>query len=166
MSLQWHHNERLKSPALRLFTQPFIQGADQRKHQSFVSLAFMWGIHRWPVNSPHKRQVTRKMFPFDDVSMFVYKWFAIVILFWTSCRKVYQLSARLKTAISPLLTHWIYHSLAPGHRYSDIAVVPLTYLPLDTMAAILADNIFKCIFLNEKFCILTFTVVCSLVSNC
>ena len=27
----------------------------------------MQGIYRWPVNSPHKRPVTRKMFPFDDV---------------------------------------------------------------------------------------------------
>ena len=41
--------------------------ADQRKHQSSASLAFVWGIHRWPVNSPHKGPVTRKMFPFDDV---------------------------------------------------------------------------------------------------
>ena len=40
--------------------------ADQRKHQSSASLAFTWGIHRWPVNSPHKWPVTRKMFPFDD----------------------------------------------------------------------------------------------------
>ena len=44
-------------------------GADQRKHQSSASLAFVWGIHRWPVNSPHKWPVTRKMFPFDDVIM-------------------------------------------------------------------------------------------------
>ena len=44
-------------------------GADQRKHQSSASLAFVRGIHRWPVNSPHKRPVTRKMFPFDDVIM-------------------------------------------------------------------------------------------------
>ena len=29
----------------------------------------MWGIHRWPVNSPHKWSVTRKMFPFDDFIM-------------------------------------------------------------------------------------------------
>ena len=42
-------------------------GADQRKHQSSASLAFVRGIHRWPVNSPHKGPVTRKMFPFDDV---------------------------------------------------------------------------------------------------
>ena len=43
--------------------------ADQRKHQSSASLAFVWGIHRWPVNSPHKWPATRKMFPFDDVIM-------------------------------------------------------------------------------------------------
>ena len=44
-------------------------GTDQRKHQSSASLAFVRGIHRWPVNSPHKGPVTRKMFPFDDVIM-------------------------------------------------------------------------------------------------
>ena len=43
--------------------------ADQRKHQSSASLAFVRGIHRGPVNSPHKGPVTRKMFPFDDVIM-------------------------------------------------------------------------------------------------
>ena len=42
---------------------------DQRKHQSSASLAFVWGIHRGPVNSPHKWPVTRKMFPFDDIIM-------------------------------------------------------------------------------------------------
>ena len=44
-------------------------GADHRKHQSSASLAFVQGIHRWLVNSPHKGTVTRKMFPFDDVIM-------------------------------------------------------------------------------------------------
>ena len=37
-------------------------GADNRKHQSSASLAFVWGIHRWPVNSPHKWPVTQKCF--------------------------------------------------------------------------------------------------------
>ena len=45
-------------------------GADQSKHQSSASLAFVWEIHRWPVNFPHKWPVTRKIFPFDDVIMF------------------------------------------------------------------------------------------------
>ena len=37
-------------------------GANQRKHQSSASLAFVREIHRWPVNFPHKRSVTRKIF--------------------------------------------------------------------------------------------------------
>ena len=48
--------------------------ADQRKHQSSASLAFVRGIHRGPVNSPHKWPVTRKMLPFDDVIML---WFEV-----------------------------------------------------------------------------------------
>ena len=44
-------------------------GADQSKYQSSASLAFMWRIHRGPVNSPHKWPVTRKMSSFDDVIM-------------------------------------------------------------------------------------------------
>ena len=53
-----------------MFVYPTVySGADQSKHQSSASLAFVWGIHRGPVNSPHKWPVTRKMFPFDDVIM-------------------------------------------------------------------------------------------------
>ena len=46
-------------------------GADQRKHQSSASLLFVRGIHRWPVDSPRKGLVTRKLFPFDDVIMYL-----------------------------------------------------------------------------------------------
>ena len=41
---------------------------DQRKHQSSALLAFVRGIYRWPVKSPHKWPVTRKMLPFDASS--------------------------------------------------------------------------------------------------
>ena len=44
-------------------------GEDRRKYQSSVSLAYVRGIHRWSVKSPHKGPVTRKMFPFDDAIM-------------------------------------------------------------------------------------------------
>ena len=44
-------------------------GADQRKHQSSAPLAFVRGIHRSPVDSPHKGPVTLIRFPFDDVIM-------------------------------------------------------------------------------------------------
>ena len=40
----------------------FCPGADQRKHQNSASLAFVRGIHRWPMDSLHLGPVTRKMF--------------------------------------------------------------------------------------------------------
>ena len=40
---------------LTIVYSPVYSGADQRKHESSVSLAFVRGIHRWPVYSPHKR---------------------------------------------------------------------------------------------------------------
>ena len=42
-------------------------GANKRKHQSSASLAFMRGIHWWPVNFLHSGPITRKMFLFDEV---------------------------------------------------------------------------------------------------
>ena len=56
--------------SLTIVYSAIYSGTDQRKHQSSASLAFVRGIHRGLVNSPHKWPVTRKMFPFDDV-MFV-----------------------------------------------------------------------------------------------
>ena len=55
--------------SLTIIYSTVYSDADQRKHQSSASLAFVRGIHRWPVNSPHKGPVTRKMFAFDDVIM-------------------------------------------------------------------------------------------------
>ena len=41
--------------------------ADQKKLRSTPSLAFVRGIHRWPVNSLDKGPVARIFFPFDVV---------------------------------------------------------------------------------------------------
>ena len=54
--------------SLTIVYSTVYSGAEQRKYQSSASLAFVRGIHRWPVNSPHKGPVTRKMFPFDNVT--------------------------------------------------------------------------------------------------
>ena len=48
--------------SLTIVYSSLYSGADLRKHQSSESLAFVRGIHRWPVNSPHKSPVTRKCF--------------------------------------------------------------------------------------------------------
>ena len=68
-----HYNDVIMSAmASQISSIPIVcstvgSGADQRKHQSSASLAFARGIHRSPVNSPHKGPVWRKMIPFDDV---------------------------------------------------------------------------------------------------
>ena len=50
--------------SLTIVYSTVYSGTDHRKHQGSVSLTFVRGIHRWPVNSPHNRRpVTRKIFP-------------------------------------------------------------------------------------------------------
>ena len=80
----YHYDDIIMSAIASLITSLTIvysivyPDADQRKHQSSASLAFVWGIHRGPVNSPHKWPVTRKMLPFDDVIM----WYDTTNVFW------------------------------------------------------------------------------------
>ena len=48
--------------------------SDQIKNQSSVSLAFVWGIHRSPVNYPHKGQWHGKCFHLMT-SSWIHRWF-------------------------------------------------------------------------------------------
>ena len=63
-----HYSDFLMGAMASQLTSPTIVdlmvywGADQIKYQSSASLAFVRGIHWWPVNSPHKWPVTRIMF--------------------------------------------------------------------------------------------------------
>ena len=62
-------------------TSPTIvySGAYQSKHQSSASLAFVWEIHRRPVNSPHKGPVTRKCFHLMTSSWYAnFMWWSFV----------------------------------------------------------------------------------------
>ena len=81
-----HYNDIIMSAMASQITSlttvylTFYSGADQRKHQSSASLAFVRGIHRWPVNSPHKGPVARKMFPFDDVIIYLHDSWLIMLV--------------------------------------------------------------------------------------
>ena len=107
--------------SLTIVYSTVYSNADQRKHQSSASLAFVWGIHRGPVNSPHKWPVTRKMFSFDDVIMrhtwavkpqqpklTVYRWCGILqitlSIFCTS-RTVFQHSPTFPSCLRTLALH-------------------------------------------------------------
>ena len=73
--LERHYNNVIMSmiasqiTSLTIVYSTVSSDADERKHQSSASLAFVQGIHRRPVNSPRKWPVTRNVFPFDDVIM-------------------------------------------------------------------------------------------------
>ena len=71
----WHYGHIIMGTiasqitSLTIVYSTVYSDADQRKHQSSASLAFVQGIHRGPVNSTHQWPVTRKMLSFDDVIM-------------------------------------------------------------------------------------------------
>ena len=71
MILQWRHNEFAgvsnHQPHYCLLNGLFRRKSKKTSKLSVTGL--VRGIHRWPVNSPHKGPVTRKMFQFDDVTM-------------------------------------------------------------------------------------------------
>ena len=70
-SLQWRHNERDSvsnhQPHDCLLNRLFRRRSKKTSKLRVTGLRV--GIHRWPVNPPHKWPVTRKIFPFDDVIM-------------------------------------------------------------------------------------------------
>ena len=93
-SLLWRHNggECVSNhqPPDRLLNRLFARWSII--HQSSASLAFVRGIHRRPVNSPHKWPVTRKMSPFDDVIMFQ------TFLFTVAARELIQFVSKISVA--------------------------------------------------------------------
>ena len=70
-ALLWRHNgcDGVSSHRYHKCLLSRLFRSRSKKHQSSPSLASVRGIHRWPVKSPYKGAVTRKMFPFDDVIM-------------------------------------------------------------------------------------------------
>ena len=80
-----HYDDVIMDAIISLITSLTIvfstvySDADQRKHQSSATLASVWGIHRGPMNSPHKWPVMRKMFPFENVIM-RYSYHTVIVL--------------------------------------------------------------------------------------
>ena len=153
--------------------------ADQRKHHSCASLAFVWGIHRRPVNSPHKWPVTRKMFPFDDVIMchsrgrqppppdpatHTHHWYhhtQTVMLLTDYLIVISWLSPYHCSALS-----WDYHTIPISNsiRLNCRTNMGIVYICLHFSCFInsfppgqndrhFADDMFKCIFLNGNILI-------------
>ena len=86
------------------------------KHQRSASLGFVRGTHRWPVNSPHKGPVTRKMFPFGDVVML-----GDAVVYWNSSFQTYIKDRCFEhflwncTQANITRPHWCPVNIGPGN---------------------------------------------------
>ena len=125
-----------------------------------MALAFVRGIHRWPVNSLHKEPVTRKTFPFDDIIMqfpdfnghlaeapfnLGHEW--VVTSHWISYVVTYPIFMRqnisLKESPSVFLIHTInssknttktLHHMATMMSNNDPAIIAIGMLVKDELA--------------------------------
>ena len=112
--------------SLTIVYSAVYSGVDQRRHQRSESLAFERGIHRSPVNSPHKGAVTRKMFPFDDVIMWKTKSISsspsaqMTLLHWR--RMMTSSNENIFRVTGPLCGDFTGHRWIPLTKASDAEV--------------------------------------------
>ena len=90
----------------------------------------MLGIHRGPVNSQHKWPVTRKMFPFDDVIMWILLATDITGTYF-SCKISVLLLAETHLAVLGDRQN-IFLQLHGGIRLRNLREWPWLYIPLNS----------------------------------
>ena len=84
-------------------------GEHQTKYQNSRHWSFVKGIHRWPVDSPHKGPVTQKAVPFHDIIM--YHGFGCIVyrfrcsLYWPRLFKT-SITFRIWISIFFVITLW------------------------------------------------------------
>ena len=121
---------RLKSPASGLFTQLFIQVQIKENIKAPRHWPFVQRIHQGPVNSLHKRPVTRKMFSFDDVIMychdelFMHSLECYFGVYFQSCKATHETPKFLMSALTVRhsrthITFYISHSQYHGCWWPD-----------------------------------------------
>ena len=139
-----HHSDAITSAMASQITGVSIvySVVHQRKHQSFASLAFVRGIHRWPMESPHKGQWRQKRFHLMTSS-------------W-----------------SHQPPHFFSRNDHPDTKWTNYQITSLTIHKFNTLeprqnGRHFGDAIFKFIFPNENIWIpiKNFTEVYSWVSN-
>ena len=114
-------------------------GADQRKHPSSASLAFVRGIHRWPVNSPHKKASNA-----ENVSI----WWRHHGNCWTVCITVLYM-----TAIYREYAVFCLDKLLSGRTARQAWKLRFTISHWETKYTLNCRRHFEMHFLISKYCI-------------
>ena len=140
-------------------------GADQRKHQSSASLAFVREFTGDRI-SPHKGPVTRKMFQFDDVIM------KIIISVYSELIQI-TFYIKSQTNLNYISTQFILFTIlccftmkififneSPKNQLGCVKSTikchqqcQRYYIFPEQNDRYFGDDIFKCTFMNETFCI-------------
>ena len=94
-----------------------MQAKIKEKHQ----------IHRWPVNSPHKGPVTRKMLPFDVAIMYS-KW---QVFLWYMYFCYYKLTSKIVTTHGPQYPLSLAEDLLWSNRISSHCGLAKPYGSID-----------------------------------
>ena len=126
--------------------------ADQRKHQSSASLAFVWGIHRDRWIPRTNGQLRGKCFHVMTSS-----WM------WAHSDYIREIGI-LITGLNRVIT-WCIIDISMVHQTNKSLVSQKSYFivqyhatrwitDLFTHLSLFSDDIFRCIFVNEEFCIL------------
>ena len=98
-TLQWRHNEgdgASNHQCFHCLLKCLFRHRSKEKPK-LCGTALCGGIHRWPVNSPHKGPVTRKRFPFDDVIMNCTLWTRLMLI--SDCYWLIQVSSPSMVAL-------------------------------------------------------------------
>ena len=96
--------------SLTIVYSSVYSGVNQRKHQSSASLAFVGGIHRSPVNSPHKWPVTWKMFPFEGGPCVLrrVRWWLDILIYnyeWSTHHEAYMTKQNIAALVQIMTCH-------------------------------------------------------------
>ena len=110
-SLQWRHNDHdgvsNHQPHDCLLNRLFRRRLKKTSKLRVTGLCA--GIHRGPVNSPHKWPVTRKMFPFDDVIMCISRYICMNLKSWKIIVRPWPIAANPPLRLRygwMIVSHW------------------------------------------------------------
>ena len=87
--------------SLAIVYSTVYSGTDKKTHQNSTSLAFVRGIQRWPIYSPPNWPVARKLFPFDDVIVFILNrgWLIVPFTRGSSLDRASMIAPKLKQVL-------------------------------------------------------------------
>ena len=153
-----HHNDVIMSAkasqitSLTIVCSTVYSGTDERKQQSSASLAFVSGIHRWPVNSAHKGPVMRTIFPFDDFIMWLENiwilYLIILIILHTECAILTNFLS-LRKKLSKISYQWPHFHFRVVAQLTRVALVLIRFCVRTGFG--IKRNCWKFFFSNHVF---------------